>query len=296
VKVFLAQARDARQFWLHEYESTSGNPVFVGGNRLHPNQVYTLPFQSKRALTAPLIQVSGRKEKQYLALLDPSSKESWIALETAFTLGAIPIGPPPHALQPIHVQDRSRGILTVINKLKFGELHMEDTLFYARLTDKGLGPLTRENFRWKPQLILGYDLLSAFRYVQFDFPNRSITLSSTLPYSPDPNQLIATTKLHKIGGVLAVDGLIDEYAGPIILDFGGNYHIASTKPDTEYAQHVSLGDLVFRYVPAAPLSVLGLGYPTYPRIGRQLLSRFNITIDNKREVVYFERPGKKRFL
>jgi hypothetical protein len=58
-----------------------------------------------------------------------------------------------------------------------------------------------------------------------------------------------------------------------------------------------VGDLVFRNVTVAPSKDRSLGLLSYPRIGRQLLSRFKVTFAPKKKLVYFERPdqaAKKR--
>ena len=295
VKAFLAQSKDPRRYWLHVYDSNNG-PIYVGGHRLHPNQIATLPFASLKLRTAPLVRLQTTSEDEHLALLDTTTKESWISFEAALKIGLIPMGPPPHELVPIHVKDTSLGVLGLLSKLRFDTLHMENALFHARLTDKGLGPLVRDRFRWKPQIVVGYDMLGAFRFVQFDFANREVMLSSTLPYEPNEQNLVATVRLQEIGGVVTAKGTIDDYQGPIIIDVAGDYHIASTKPNAEYAQHVGLGELVFRHVPAVNVDDAGLGYPAYPRIGRKLLSRFKVTLDNKRKLIYFERPEKRLFL
>lgn len=294
VKAFLAQAQDPRRHWLHVYNSNNG-PMYVGGHRLHPNQVAVLPFQSYKVPTGPIVFVRTSTENQELALVDTTTKESWLSFDLALKIGLIPLGPPPHELTPIHVKDDARGVIGVLSKLRFDELHMENALFYTRLTDRGLGPLVRDRYRWKPGIIIGYDMLGAFRFVQFDFANREMTLSSTLPYEPNEEKLVATVKLVERGGVVTAEGVIDGYEGPIIIDVAGDYHIASPEPAAEYAQHVELGSLVLRHVPAVYTDAAGLGYPAYPRIGRKLLSRFKVTLDNKRKLIYLERPEKRLF-
>ena len=88
----------------------------------------------------------------------------------------------------------------------------------------------------------------------------------------------------------AVDGMVDGQPGPIILDTAGDFELSVTNASVHLMKQLSLGDLVFRQVRAITSRDNGLEPQKYPRLGRQLLSRYKVTFDNLHSMVYFERP------
>ncbi len=291
--LYLSNAKDPRQFWLTPYMTDEG-PLMVGGHRMHPSQKITLPFRSvRKSKLAPFVEVQGRHDRAYTALIDTASRENWITFDAAMELGATPLGPQGFERRPMHVIEPESGYLSVIPKLRFETLHVEEALFYTRMSDRFLGPLAR-GVHPRPRLVLGCEFLKALRYVQFDYPCRKMTFSSTIPYEPSRSALIATIGITDIGGLFAGEGVVDGQKTPILLDSVGDFSLVMAEPpDDGVARHVELGDLVFRQVPVASSDELGLGHSSYPRIGRHLLSRFKITIDNKRQLIFFERPHSR---
>lgn len=55
-------------------------------------------------------------------------------------------------------------------------------------------------------------------------------------------------------------------------------------------ERLSLGDLVILDALANAAQSYNLGMPETPRVGYELLSRFKVTFDFKRQVIVFERP------
>jgi len=138
--------------------------------------------------------------------------------------------------------------------------------------------------------VLGCNVLRAFATVQFDFHDRLITLTSTLPYHPKESQLLAAVPMADTEGVYTVNGMVDGKKETIILDTGGDFEIALPKMTLGPVKQVSLGDLVFRQVRTYTLRERGLEPDKTVRIGRGLLGRYKMTFDNLHYTVYFEKP------
>ncbi len=299
---FFQQAQDPRQFWLTVYGSDAG-PVVSGGNRLHANRFATAPFVSSRQSTLPLINIRSRHPVEYTAMLDTSSRASWVDFETAHAIGAIPLGTPPFPMQAEHVNDTNFGFLSAVSRLRIEDLHIDTALLYIRAVNGPLGALirnypsdsgatgrTRAANNIDASLVLGCDFIKAFAFVQIDYPNRDIIFSTTTSYHPSDKMLVATLPLHEKDGIFAFRGTIDGEPEIFLLDSVGDYEIAMAYPPGSHARRVSLGDLSFSNAAITPIKDLHLGLPQYPRIGRKLLSRYRITIDRSNRVVHFERP------
>ncbi len=293
LRAFFAKAKDPRSLWITVYESKAG-PVFTGGNRLHPEQAALLDFVSKEGSTAPLINVENGPIQTFKTLVDTSSKESWMSLATAQACETIPLGPPAYGYKPQHVVDPVEGYLSVQPKLRFDQLNMESALVCVKAARGPLGPVARGVDQPAPAAVLGCNLLKSFQFFQINYPERAAVFSSTVEYGADPDRLIASVPFREVRGAYAADGVIDGEPKTFIVDSAGDFTIAMTDPPTNALRQVSLGDLVFRNVEAEDLADLGLGLPDYPRIGRQLLSRFRVTFANKQGLIVFERPASVR--
>ncbi len=286
---FLGRAQDPRRFWLTEYASDDG-PVFTGGHRLHTDKLALTPFSAFRLPDMPVLRIRGRQPTEYLAVLDTSSRASWIEYDTALELGLIPLGPPPYPLIPSHTDDAIPGYLSVANKIRIEEMHMDTALLYTRLATGRLTPLLRGEERMRIPILFGCEFIRAFHFVQIDYPNRIMRFSSTIPYTPNPTRLIMTLPLYEIERIFVVEGAMDGQPTMFFLDTIGDYHLALNQDRIGPVAQVSLGDLVFRRVETVTSASQKLAESEIPRVGRRLLSRFVITIDNRNRLIHFERP------
>jgi hypothetical protein len=125
---------------------------------------------------------------------------------------------------------------------------------------------------------------------QFDFSKRTLSLTVNTVYKPMEDQLIATLPMKEVQGAIACEGSVDGEPATILLDVAGDFEFATMEPPDEEIRQVSLGDLVFRQVKAESSYERGMGLAKYPRIGRQLLSRFKVTFDFKKKLIYVEKP------
>lgn len=282
---FRSKIKDPRQYWLTIRDSSRGF-VVEGGHRLHPNQMVALPFLSGRSSEVPLINFRLLGEEFYEALVDTSAGESWAELDNAFLLNLIPLGPPEIVREPLHLRDAGRGVLSLAETLRFDQLYVENALIHT-LTEIGPDSIGRGA---APHLVLGGEFLKQFRYFQINWPGRTVVLSATHPYKPDPDRLLAELPLRRLNGACVAEAVIDGRRQWTILDSAGAYDLAITGSPAAAVTQLTLGDLVFRHVRVTPHADLGLGWPNYPKIGTGLLSKFKVTVDNKLGRIFFEKP------
>jgi len=286
---FFGRAQDPRSFWITVYETEDG-PRFAGAHRLHTGKFAERSFESRRKSDAPLISVFFRGQNEQLALLDTSSRASWMTYELAIATGMIALGPPAYRLYPTHVNDPIPGYLSVASRLSLGDLHIENALLYVKAAKGNLHSLMRDRDRVRAPVVLGADFIRAFYYVQIDFPNRVVRFSSTEAYTPNPDRLIATAPLREINASIAVSGLLNGEETPFLLDSVGDFELALPVEKPTTVRQIILGDLVLRHLTATPSSALDLGMPAIPRIGIKALNKFIVTFDAHEKNIYFERP------
>lgn len=296
-RAFFEGAKDPRLFWITVYQTTAG-PQFSGANRLHPEQLAQLSFLSRPALQVfskdksapPLIEVTTTESTKYIALVDTSSKESWLAYDTARKMGATPLGPPAFEFRPEHVVDDISGYLSAVDTLRMEGVSIETALFYVRAAKGPLGALARRELDRPPVMVIGCNLLKTFQLVRFDYAQRSLLLAVDADYEPMNSNLVASVPLRDVRGAFGGSGVLDGRPVEFILDSAGDFELAMTDPPSGLVRQISLGDLVFRNVSAISCTDADLSLASYPRIGRRLLERFKITFDNKRRMVHFEKP------
>lgn len=286
-----AQAKDVRNFWITVYVSGNKTVQFAGANRLHPEHVAELDFVESSS-TAPMITADNGREETIIALIDTTTTRNWLDLPTFERVRATPLGPPAYDYTPKHVNDDTPGYACVMTKLRFDQLHVENALLHFRAATGPLGTLARGEDHPAPDAILGGDFIKAFAFVQIDYPNHAVILSATMDYSPEGANLIAALTLKEVDGAFATEGAIDGEKKVLILDSAGEFEVSMDNPSSDKLKQVSVGDLVFRNVSVVDSKSQSLGLLSHPRIGRQLLSKFNITFAPKKKLVYFERPGE----
>lgn len=291
LRAVFGRAKDARSFWITVYTSPNKTAQFSGANRVHPEQIAERKFVKETESTAPMIDVDNGREEKCVALIDTTTTRNWIDFPTFTRTKAIPLGPPAYDYTPRHVNDDVAGYACILTKLRFDQLHMENALLHFRSATGPLGPLARNENRPAPDIVIGCDLIKSFGFVQIDYPRHAVIIASTSEYAPDANTLIATVPLREMEGSFAADGAIDGEKQLFLLDSAGEFEIAMDNPSSDKLKQVSVGDIVFRNVSVVDSKGQGLGLLKYPRIGRQLLSKFKVTFVPKKKLVHFERPA-----
>ncbi len=286
---FFSRAQDERRFWLTKYESDQG-PVFAGAHRLHTGKFAYVPFEARRQKPVPMISIRFRSPEEYMALIDASARANWIEFGLAREIGLIPIGPPSYRHFAMHADDPIPGYLSVASRVVIDQLHVETALMYVKAAHGPMKYLTRDDRDMRAPIVLGSEFIRAFHYVQIDYPNQHVLFSTTTPYRPHTDRLIASVPMRDIYGAIAVEGFIDDMPAAFLLDTIGDYAVAGTFSTAPDVRQIMIGDLVLRNTPYSDLEMLGLGMPDVPRLGRQVLSRYIVTFDGRNRQVHFERP------
>lgn len=283
---FLKRAKEPQVFGLTAYSSEEG-AVFAGAFRQHKGQVSRSPFRSGSNTTTPVLAINGDK---VLALIDSSAAESWITAEATIDLKLFGlIGPNPFEKQPRHVYDTIGGFAGVLPKMTIDDVHVENAVLYIRNARGPLGPLTRWEKEPYLDAVLGADFLRSFQFVRISLRGRYVVLSATDPY-PTPANAIAVLPTVELQGGIAVEAVVNGEPTPMLIDIAGDFEIAMDAPESPTLRQVSLGDIVFRQTQVDSTYELGLGLQAAPRIGRQLLEKYDIVINNLGREIIFERP------
>ncbi len=284
-----ATAKDPRRFSITTYQSDSG-PVFEGSFRFHPNQLSENPFlRVGEDRAAPVIEARSFADVSYRALLDTSSPDSWVTLNTFGSARMALIGPPLYRQEPVHVPSDVSGYLAVASTFRLGMVQMESALLYVQAAMGPFGNLAR-NIDPKPEVIIGNDILQRLGFVRIDYPGGLVTFSSDKAYSPEDGRVVGQASYTMAKGSLAVNGRIEGVQTRIILDSAGEYGLAMPESGTNRIRQLEIGSLVLRDVPATPAETQSLSDLVFPRVGARILRRYVVVLDPRNRQVLFERP------
>jgi len=293
LKTFYSQAQDPRRFWITVYNTDKG-PVFTGQNRLHSSQFVGLPFLSRQHPDVPVVQIDAWRRRKFAALIDTTSARSWLTMDAFRAMQGVPLGPPAYRFPARHVTDEPPGYIGVVNKVRFDHLHMEDAVFCARGAFGPIGRLARGIKQPKIECVMGLDMVQSFRYVQINYPLKSVVLSSATGYAPEESMLVASIPYHEAGGSLAVYGKVNGQETTILVDTAGDFTFVAKGEAFTVVRQLELDNLVFRNVEVDDPEHFDLGLLEFPRIGNRLLQRFRVTIDSGSKVIHFEKPDTVR--
>lgn len=291
-QALFARSRPPQAFGLTVY-STDLGPVFAGANRVHQGQFAQMPFINKADSNALEINLTARGVKEIPALIDTASRENWVSSGTAGLMSVVLLaGPNPYHTEAVHVYDAIGGYAGLQHKIMLDTLHVENVVLHVRAATGPLGAPARWMQDPAPDVVLGVPFLRAFSYVTLDFSDHLATFSATRPFQTPEDTLLARAKLIDIRGVLGVEGSINGEQTTFVIDSGGDFEIAQNEPKGPTIRRAGVGDLMFPPdIQVATAREIGLGEIEYPRIGRQLLSRYRVTFDFRNKWIYFERPG-----
>jgi hypothetical protein len=284
-KSLLAKARPPQQYGFEIFRVSDGIGT-RGDARLHPNHLAQVKC-SKGSI--PVIEVRGKSRRNSMnVLLDTSSPGSWLELGTAQDFGVHFLGMDGEAIpyRGGYNLGGANAYAGVITQLRIDQLFMENIPFYTRMAINSLGPLDRGVEVPPVHAVFGYDNLKNFEYIQFDFDAGVIRFSSTIPYVPHEDLVMARARIKRVPNYgLAVDGAIFGEPTPIIIDLAGDYHFARGDKKVSVTKQVSIDDIVWRKVPTMLLPVNS----SPPRAGRKLFEGYIITVASREGIVYFER-------
>lgn len=281
------RGKSPQVFGLTAY-STPNGAIFAGGFRLHHGQARRIDFASDKNSTTPLVKAEGGLQ----FLIDSSATESWITTEAFSKLNGVTLKESGlYEKRPQHVYDETGGLAVVIPKIIIDELHIESSVFFMRNKHGPLGVLTRWEDPSEIDGVVGADFLRAFKFVRISFKNRYVVMSATTEY-PDTNNRIATIPLIKSNEGLTLEAVINGDREVVFVDIAGDFEMATDTTASETLRQVSIGDAVYRKVEAIPGREIGLGLEPQPRIGRQLLEKYDLVFNNYCEELILERPSE----
>jgi hypothetical protein len=283
---YLSHAVDPIQFGFTSEQTTNGLSLVHARATLAPNQTARIHLSGGQI---PVVRVRGRSQRmKTAALLDTSMPVSWMEFSISQKFAADFLGTEDHKIQyhgTYNIGDAS-AYAAVVPAIHIESVRIGNAPLFVRMAIGSIGPLARGITSPDIGLVIGYDLLQELEYIQFNSQSQLLQLSSTTPYTPDPEWLMTEAKIVAVKNQgLAVEGAILGQPTPIVLDFAGDYHFSRGDVKVSVTKQISLGDVVFRKVPTLIL-------PTYdapPRAGRRMLDEYIVTVCPKKGVVYFER-------
>ena len=281
----LTRTRPPQQFGFTVY-AIDGGITFAGRGRLHPNHFTTAEMIEEQI---PVISIRGLSKRNSLnALIDTSSPVSWMEYSVSKEFNAFFMNMSDQ-LFPYRGNNNTGGIdafAAVVTQLRIDNLFIENVPVYVRMSSGSLGPLARGINDPQVDAVLGYDNLKAFEYVQFNLRDSEISFSATTPYSPMEGVQTDAAVIERLRGQgLAVEGIIDGTSTPVVLDLAGDFSFARGDADVATTGSVEIGDLEFKDAPTLLLPMNNIP----PRVGRELLAGYLITICNNEGLVYFEK-------
>ncbi len=290
IEALAARAKEPQLNGIIIYPSENG-PVFGGVWHMHESEVAAINFPAIDSDRAPIVSI-GTADDRLNALLDTSSPLTWATLPAMAKMDIKLIKSPTLlGARPTHVYNSFGGFLGVASHLNVDQISIGNALFYVLAASGPLGTLSRGLDSANISVVFGVDMLKAFNHVQFNFPAQHVVLSASSDYQPSDAKLLASIPLIVTNSGIVVAGSMDGSPTNFVIDTGGDYAIALPpgRPAGKI-QQVSLDDLVMRDLPGVPGSDLALGQITMPRIGRQALARFKMTLDFRAKKIHFEKP------
>lgn len=297
---FLASGRDARTYGITTYQDAAG-PRFEFANRVHPHRSAQMDFISPRNLPLPMIKARTGRYVDCHLLLDTSARQSWLLLPSVEAMDYRPFAPP-IGEYPDHVLSDLPGYAGVANKVVLDTLHIESPIFYVPPARGGLGALARadELPRTEPDAkvrraqgqrthaVLGATVLRSFSFVRFDFPERTVRVSTDATYRPaESGAVLASLPLRDWRGRPAVDATLGGEPVLLVIDTAGEFDLSL--PDAASANGpLALGDLAIDglHLSSHESHDLPAAYPA--RLGLGILARYALTLDYKQRRVWIE--------
>jgi hypothetical protein len=281
----LTRTRPPQQFGFTAFATERGI-TFGGRGRIHPNHLSTTEMIEEQI---PVVSMRGLSKRSTMnALIDTSSPVSWMEFSTSKAFNAYFMSVNDDVL-PYLGRNNTGGVdafAAVVTQLRIDNLFIENVPFYVRMSSGSLGPMARGIYEPQVDAVIGYDNLKAFEYVQFNLRDSQITFSATSPYSPMEGIQTEAAVIERLPGYgLAVEGIVDGQTTPILLDLAGDFSFARGDSDVATTGTLEVGDLAFQDTPTLLLPMQNIP----PRVGRELLAPYLITICNKEGLVYFEK-------
>lgn len=305
---FLSAAKNPRERDGIVTYTTAAGPYYQGANRVHPGRAITLKLRGgKKAPGRPLFSAEGRIPGSGITvLLDTSSAESWLALDRAAALDAVPVKPV-EGVFPKHAKLSVPGYGTIVPRLRLKEKEYSAEEFWMELLTAyvppahgGLDSLARGDGagRDAPLFVMGAAALEELSYVRIDYPRGTIRFSSAMDKYATPKgwRTVAECPLEaKRAQPLCVRGRFDESDEmKIVLDTAGAFAASLPATEEEMAdpprtvviggKALELGEAVRSHAQE------GLPGSFPPRLGWKFFARHTVVFDFKGHRFLLEEP------
>lgn len=298
---FLGSAVDARKYGITTYADSAGLR-FESANRVHLGQSARMPFVSPKNSPLPIVRAETPLSDPFPVLLDTSARQNWAAMASIRGM-EYRLFSPPAGEYPDHVSADIPGYAGAGNKLIFDRLHVEYPTYYVPPARGGLGPLARAGERpdvdartrkavdqtaRRMPAVVGAALLRSFAFVRFDFPERAVLFSTDRAFEPAvPSAVRASLPLREWKGRPAVQALWAGEPATLVIDTAGDFDVSAPGPVLPDGPLV-LGRLAIDDLQLVAHADRGLPETFPARLGLGVLSRFAVTLDYKRQRVWFE--------
>jgi len=279
---WMRKAKDPAIHWVRMGMDDNNEIIYANANRVNGGKFIELPFETVGALPYPVVEQLRQDGKKQRILFDSSSRHNWTDFGSAVANNTIPLKIESVQVAPRHVKDSLASARSIAGVLRLGNGRVESAVVNVRPVYETVGPLDRgvRGKKWRPNLVVGNELLAQFQTVHFDFPRKRLVLSSTSPYTVEPDSGAVDVPMKIYKGAATVPAKINGSGQRgLIVDTAGNFALAVPKPSGKTAS-LQIGELVFDSVPVVSTSSLGLGVPEVPRVGLQLLRQYRLTFEH----------------
>jgi hypothetical protein len=266
---FLATARSLKELGMESRDDFFSLP---------DSATVELPLAGPPGFRFSLVEVTLGTET-LLAVFDTGASSSLITADAALRAGVVPVGRPPQETRAIGFGGSGSSVTAVAPSLHWGGGDIRRVRFSVIPGWKGLDIVPGEGQR-KVEMILGYDLMRAYDWVDMLPAERRIRLGRGLP-PPDFPHVAQALLPHRQGTGPRVDvTLVNGKRFPATLDTGG--YFALRVPES-LAEDLGLRRRDYVSLPTVGVSATGgsarhRGLPTALNIGDLQLSRVAVDI------------------
>ncbi|HHX98453.1 MAG TPA: hypothetical protein P5169_05855 [Kiritimatiellia bacterium] len=301
---FLNSGRDARQYGITTYRDAAG-VRYEFANRPHPERSAQLDFAPPRNSRLPVVMAKSAITSPFPMLVDTSARQTWAAMSSGRAL-EYRVFAPATGEYPDHVSLPLPGYAGVGNKLILDKLHIESPIYFMPPAGGMLGPLSRvanpadhaapalkkrEELARRIPVVMGAAALRNFSFVSFDFPRRKLALASTRDYRPrQPAAVAVSLPMLDWRGRPAFQAQLDNEPMIFVVDTAGEFGVVLPGAAT------TTGTLILSSALSIPCAITSPEEkklpPTFPaRVGLDVLSKYIVTLDYKKQRIWFENPA-----
>ena len=285
---WLSRTKDPRFYSMYVHQTPVG-PSFDNANRLHDVQFADFKLLKFKKAAVTRIEFKDRRGNRVPALIDTTSRRSWVAMDTAAKMEMELLGKrEPHAATPEHVKDDYLGYAMALSTLRLDNIAIENGILFARPQYRTLGPMGRGLEKPIPEALIGVDILEKFTSILIDYPRHQMRVATSSTYKPQTGRVVADLPMKQYRGGLVVEGHMGDYEGYFLIDTAGDYEVAMPFPKRGVEPELWLDNVRFEDVIVSDSTKPGFGSHQIPSIGGRLLSQYRIVIDFARNRLLFE--------